>query len=65
MSSSSGLKGAFIGFVVVGLIGLIIRYIFIESSKLQINEMFLDIFDVVWWIIRYILLPLYIIGLIA
>ncbi|PCJ94931.1 MAG: hypothetical protein COA50_11150 [Flavobacteriaceae bacterium] len=66
MSSSSGLKGAFIGLFVVGLIGMIIRYLFGgDGNRSVINEIFLDVLSVFWWIIRYILLPLFIISLIA
>lgn len=66
MSSSSGLKGAFIGFIVLGLIGMIIRYLFGgDGNKSEIHQIFLDVLSVFWWIIRYILLPLFIIGLIG
>lgn len=66
MSSSSGLKGAFIGFVVVGLIGMLIRYLFGgDGNRSEIHQMFLDVLRVFWWIIRYIIFPLCIIGIIA
>lgn len=66
MSSGSGFKNALISFVLVGAFGMLIRYIFGgESNRSAINEIFMDVVHVLWWIIRYILLPVIIISLIA
>lgn len=66
MSADSSLKKAFISFVVVGLLGLLFRYVFGgDGNRSKIHEMFLDVLDFFYWVFLYILLPLIALGLIG
>ena len=65
MSSNSSLKDQLISFFVIGIIGLIIRYLFGgEGKKSKTHEMILDVLDVFLWVFLYILIPLFVIGFI-
>lgn len=64
MSTDSELKGGCIKFLVVGALLMLIRYCAdIGSAKSDTEGMLMTVFGWLWWGIKYIVVPIIVIGL--